>query len=314
MLNRRHLRVKVLQALYAYFQSNDPNYVKLEENLMKSIEKIYLLYLYFLLSFEEIKDQAEHRLEESKKKFRPTEEDSNPNMKLINNRLFALLEQHKELKRVANTHKASWEGAENQELFRKIFLVIRESETFFAYMNNGEDSFEDDLAFTVELFKEEIANSEVLYNHLEELDIHWIDDIDLVCSMVVRTIKGFTEKEQNILPLYKDEKDEVSFVKELFRKTIKLNDESETLIDDLTKNWELDRIAKMDVLLMKMAITELQVFPNIPTKVTLNEYIEISKFYSTPKSHAFINGILDKAISKLTTDKKIKKSGRGLMN
>ena len=181
-------------------------------------------------------------------------------------------------------------------------------------MNNGEDSFEDDLAFTVELFKEEIANSEVLYNHLEELDIHWIDDIDLVCSMVVRTIKGFTEKEQNILPLYKDEKDEVSFVKELFRKTIKLNDESETLIDDLTKNWELDRIAKMDVLLMKMAITELQVFPNIPTKVTLNEYIEISKFYSTPKSHAFINGILDKAISKLTTDKKIKKSGRGLMN
>ena len=193
-------------------------------------------------------------------------------------------------------------------------MVIRESETFFAYMNNGEDSFEDDLAFTVELFKEEIANSEVLYNHLEELDIHWIDDIDLVCSMVVRTIKGFTEKEQNILPLYKDEKDEVSFVKELFRKTIKLNDESETLIDDLTKNWELDRIAKMDVLLMKMAITELQVFPNIPTKVTLNEYIEISKFYSTPKSHAFINGILDKAISKLTTDKKIKKSGRGLMN
>ncbi|MDG2464689.1 MAG: transcription antitermination factor NusB, partial [Crocinitomicaceae bacterium] len=194
------------------------------------------------------------------------------------------------------------------------FLVIRESETFFDYMNNGEDSFEDDLAFTVELFKEEIANSELLYNHLEELDIHWIDDIDLLCSMVVRTIKGFTEKEQNIFPLYKDEKDEVSFVKELFRKTIKLNDESETLIDDLTKNWELDRIAKIDVLLMKMAITELQVFPNIPTKVTLNEYIEISKFYSTPKSHTFINGILDKAISKLTTDRKIKKTGRGLMN
>lgn len=314
MLNRRHLRIKVLQALYAYFQSNDPDYVKLEKELMSTVDNMYCLYLSFLLSFEEIKDQAEHRIEESKKKIRPTEEDRNPNMKLVNNRIFKLLADNPVLKREANENKVSWEGAENQELFRKIYLIIRESETYFAYMNNGEDSFEDDLAFALELFKEEIANSDILYGYFEEKNIHWIDDIDLMCSMVIKTIKSFTEDVQNILPLYKDKVDEVFFIKELFRKTISLNGESEKLIDDLTKNWELDRIAKMDVLLMKMAIAELQVFPNIPTKVTLNEYIEISKFYSTPKSHGFINGILDKAISRLHAEEKIKKTGRGLMN
>jgi len=314
MLNRRHLRVKVLQALYAYFQTNDPNFVKLEKEMITSIEKMYSLYLYFLLSFEEIKDQAEHRFEENKKKIRPSEADLNPNLKLINNRIFKILADHPVLKREANENKAEWIGAEDKELFRKMYMVIRESETYFAYMNNGEDSFADDLAFTLELFKEEIANSELMNNHLEEMDIHWIDDIDLMCSMVIKTIKGFDEEVQNILPLYKDKVDEVFFVKELFRKTISLNQESELLIDDLTKNWELDRIAKMDILLMKMAIAELQVFPNIPTKVTLNEYIEISKFYSSPKSHGFINGVLDKAIARLIADDKIKKTGRGLMN
>lgn len=313
MLNRRHLRVKVLQTLYAYFQSSDPDYVKMEREMLSSIEKMYELYLYLLLSFEEIKDQAEHRMEENKKKIRPSDEELNPNMKLVNNRVLVALEGHSILSRESNESRAIWEGAEDKEIFRKVFLAIRESETYFSYMNNGEDSFEDDLSFVIELFKEEIANSEILYSHFEEMDIHWIDDIDLMCSMVVKTLKNFTTDSFDILPLYKDKIDEIHFVKELFRKTIKLNDESEKLIDDLTKNWELDRIAKMDVLLMKMAIAELQVFDNIPTKVTLNEYIEISKFYSTPKSHTFINGVLDKAISRLVADDKIGKSGRGLM-
>ncbi len=314
MLNRRHLRIKVLQALYTFFQSKDTDFVKLEKELMKSIENIYALYLYFLLTFEEIKDQAIHLTEEKKKKIRPTDEDINPNMKLINNRVFTLLENNPVLIREANENKVDWSGAENKEMFRKIYMNIRESETYFAYMNNGEDNFEDDLAFAIELFKEEIANSEVLYNYLEEKNIHWIDDIDLMSSMVMKTLKSFTMDNQEILPLYKDKVDEIFFIKELFRKTISLNDSSEVLIDELTKNWELDRIAKMDILLMKMAIAEFQVFDNIPTKVTLNEYIEISKFYSTPKSNAFINGVLDKAIAALNNDKKIQKTGRGLMN
>lgn len=314
MLNRRHLRVKVLQALYAYFQTRDADYVKMEKELMVNIDNMYALYLYFLLTFEEIKDQALHRIEENKKKIRPGKEDANPNMKMVNNRVFALLEKNPVLIREANENKVSWHGAENQEMFRKMLINIRESETYFSYMNSSEDSFAEDLAFAIELFKEEIANSELLYNHLEEKNIHWIDDIDLICSMVIKTLKSFTEESQEIMPLYKDKVDEIFFFKELFRKTISLNQESEVIIDELTKNWELDRIAKMDVLLMKMAIAEFQVFPNIPTKVTLNEYIEISKFYSTPKSNGFINGVLDKAIAQLTKEKKIKKTGRGLMN
>jgi len=182
-------------------------------------------------------------------------------------------------------------------------------------MNNGMNGFESDKAFIIDLFKVEIANFPLLYNFFEEKSIHWLDDIDLACSMVIKTIKAFDEGEAiSILPLYKPEDDEQEFIRELLRKTITMDQENEKLIDELTDNWELDRIAKMDILLMKMAITELQVFKSIPTKVTLNEYIEISKFYSTPKSNAFINGILDKAIARLTGEKKIVKIGRGLMN
>jgi N utilization substance protein B len=133
--------------------------------------------------------------------------------------------------------------------------------------------------------------------------------------MAVKTIKGFAEDGENvILTLYKDKDDELEFVRELLRKTISFDKENVALIDELTQNWDIDRIAKMDVVLMKMAITEFQIFNNIPTKVTLNEYIEISKFYSTPKSHTFINGVLDKAIDRLTKDNKIQKVGRGLIS
>lgn len=315
MLNRRHLRIKVLQALYAYFQSNEENYKKTENELMQSIEKIYDLYIYLLLTFGEIKGIAENRIEESKKKIRPNEDDLNPNMKFVQNEIIHILESNKELRRISEERKVNWVGDENQEMFRKMFLVIKDSETYFEYMNNGSVGFEEDKAFALELFKTEIANSEILYQFFEDKSIHWIDDIDLACSMVLKTIKTFEKEEvPEILPLYKKDDDEQDFIRDLLRKTISMNKENESLIDELTKNWELDRIAKMDVILMKMAITELQIFNNIPTKVTLNEYIEISKFYSTPKSNGFINGILDKAIDRLQKEKKIVKIGRGLMN
>ena len=313
MLNRRHLRIKVLQALYAFFQNDQEDFAKTEKHLMTNVNKIYDLYLLLLMSFEELKIIALDRIEENKKKLRPTEEDLNPNRKWIDNAVVAFLENNKEIKNEAEYRNISWEGAENKEMFRKMFLAAREGETFFSFLNNEISGEEEDKTFAIEVFKEEIANNDLLQTSFEEESIHWIDDLDLTCSMVIKTIKGFKDGSMEILPLYKDEKDEVAFVKDLMRKTIALEKENESLIDELTKNWELDRIAKMDVILMKMALTEMQIFPNIPTKVTLNEYIEISKFYSTPKSNAFINGILDKAITKLTAEGKIVKSGRGLM-
>lgn len=314
MLNRRHLRIKVLQSLYSFFQGDENDFRRTEGELMSAIDKIYDLYIYFLLSFGQLNRQALNRQEENKKKLRPTEEDLNPNMRFVNNRVIAGIEAIKELEQVAEERKINWVGAEEQEMFRKIFLQMREGENFFAYMNAEEDNFEADRQFILTLFKDEIANSPLIYHFFEEKSIHWLDDIDLICSMVLKTIKGFEEDQFSILPLYKDKEDEMAFVKDLFRKTLTMDKENEALIDDLTKNWELDRIAKMDIILMKMALTEMQVFKSIPTKVTLNEYIEISKYYSTPKSNGFINGVLDKAIAQLTKDNKISKMGRGLIN
>jgi len=315
MLNRRHLRIKVLQSLYAFFQSNDNEYAKAEKEMLSSVERIYDLYIYLSLTFAELKHIAEFRLEEGKKKIRPTEEDLNPNRKFADNTIIKILEENVTLRVLSEQRKVNWIGDEDQEMFRKMYLHIRESEVYDAYMNNGETGFEEDKAFALALFKTEIANYPLLYNYFEEKSIHWLDDIDLACSMVLKTIKTFEEKGKGtILPLYKDKEDELEFITQLMRKTIALDKENEQIIDEFTKNWELDRIAKMDVILMKMAITELQIFSNIPTKVTLNEYIEISKFYSTPKSNGFINGVLDKVIDRLNADGKINKVGRGLKN
>lgn len=255
-------------------------------------------------------------MEDGAKKIFPTDEDLNPNTKFVDNKLIEALESSVELRTQSELLKVNWMGVAEQEMLKKMYKAIRESETYFEFMNNDQSGYEEDRAFLIALFKAEIANSPLLYNFFEEKSIHWMDDIDLACSMVIKTLKGFNESDEmcTILPLYKDENDEKEFIKTLLRKSITMEKENVTLIDELTQNWELDRIAKMDIILMGMAITEMQVFNNIPTKVSLNEYIEISKFYSTPKSNGFINGILDKAIARLEKDGKINKVGRGLKN
>ena len=315
MLNRRHLRIKILQMLYAYYQSGEENLLKFENELLNSVERMYDLYMLLLLTMPELVVAAENRLEDKKKKLRPTEEDLNPNLKFITNLIFKKIQDSAPLRKESELHKANWVGAEKQEIFRKLFLQIQESELYFEYMNDSESSFENHKAFAVNLFKSEIANSELLHHFFEETSIHWMDDLDHTCSMVLKTLKSSEENSEfSILPLFKPNDSEKEFVVDLFRKTVAMNAENELLIDELTKNWELERIAKMDIILLKIGITELQIFPEIPTKVTLNETIEISKYYSTPKSNTFINGVLDKAIDRLKKDKKIIKIGRGLLN
>lgn len=315
MLNRRHLRIKVLQMLYAYFQSEENDFPKAEKELLRTIERMYDMYLYLLLSLPELTKAAANKQEDKKKKIRPTAEDLNPNLKFVNNELISSLENSKSLVLLCNSRKVSWSGVENQELFRKMYQHTLENETYFEFMNNGQVGFEEDRQFALAIFKEDIANSPLLYHDFEEKSINWIDDLDLCCSMVLKSLKGIKSNEVfNPMPLFKENDDEKEFVIELFRKTILMNNENELLIAELADNWEIDRIAKMDMLLLKMGLAELQTFSNIPTKVTLNEYIEISKFYSTPKSNLFINGILDKAIRRLTLEKKIIKIGRGLIN
>ena len=315
MLNRRHLRIKVLQILYAFFQSKEIDVVKAQNELLLSVERMYDLYLYLLLTIPELKRAAEINNENRKNKLRPNESDLMPNLKWVENSLVLKIEESKELNKVSSARKVNWLGAENQEIFRKMFLQVKDSETYFEFMENGLKDFEEDKKFALALFKNEIINSEFLHNYIEDKSIYWLDDIDLCCSMALKTLKTVVlDKEISILSLYKEDDDEKEFILNLCRNTIEMDVENEKLIEILAVNWEVDRIAKMDVLLLKMALVELQTCSNIPTKVTMNEYIEISKFYSTPKSNLFINGILDKAISMLTKEKKIKKIGRGLVS
>ena len=315
MLNRRHLRIKVLQILYAFFQSKEIDVVKAQNELLLSVERMYDLYLYLLLTIPELKRAAEVNNENRKNKLRPNESDLMPNLKWVENSLVLKIEESKDLNKVSSARKVNWLGAENQEIFRKMFLQVKDSETYFEFMENGLKDFEEDKKFALALFKNEIINSEFLHNYIEDKSIYWLDDIDLCCSMALKTLKtAAPDKEISILSLYKEDDDEKEFILNLCRNTIEMDVENEKLIETLAVNWEVDRIAKMDVLLLKMALVELQTCSNIPTKVTMNEYIEISKFYSTPKSNLFINGILDKAISQLTKEKKIKKIGRGLVS
>jgi N utilization substance protein B len=315
MLNRRHLRIKVLQILYAFFQSKEIDVVKAQNELLLSVERMYDLYLYLLLTIPELKRAAELNNENRKNKLRPNESDLMPNLKWVENSLVLKIEESKDLNKVSSARKVNWLGAENQEIFRKMFLQVKDSETYFEFMENGLKDFEEDKKFALALFKNEIINSEFLHNYIEDKSIYWLDDIDLCCSMALKTLKtAAPDKEISILSLYKEDDDEKEFILNLCRNTIEMDVENEKLIEILAVNWEVDRIAKMDVLLLKMALVELQTCSNIPTKVTMNEYIEISKFYSTPKSNLFINGILDKAISQLTKEKKIKKIGRGLVS
>lgn len=315
MLNRRHLRIKVLQILYAFFQSEEENILKAEKELLSAVERMYDMYLFMILTLPELKRAGLNRIEEQKKKMRPSEEDLNPNMKFVQNVLVDAIEGSNELTKLSESRKVNWLGAESQEIFRKLYLSILESEVYFEHMNNDAVGFEEDMQFALQLFKSEIANSELIQYFFEEKSIYWADDLDLCCSMAMKTMKTWTaEKSFEVMPLYKENDDEKEFIVNLLRKTIQMNEENESLITELTQNWELDRIAKMDIILLKMGLTELQTCSSIPTKVTLNEYIEISKFYSTPKSNLFINGVLDKAIIQLTKDKKIVKIGRGLIS
>ncbi len=307
------MRIKILQSLYAYFQGNENTINKVETELMTSVDRIYDLYLYLLLTFPELKSIANHRIEEAKKKIFAADSDINPNRKFVDSLVIDKIENSRSLREVSEARKVNWVGDASHEILRKVYLQIRESEVYFSFMNNDLSGFEEDRNFLIHLFKSDIANSTFIYDFFEEKSIFWLDDIDLACQMVIKSIKSLNENEAfEAMPLYKDKEDEIDFIKSLFRKTISLESENHKIIDELTENWELDRIAKMDVLLLSMAITELQVFTNIPKKVTLNEYIEISKFYSTPKSHTFINGILDKAVERLSKEGKITKSGRGL--
>lgn len=314
MLNRRHLRIKIFHALYAYFQRSKDSLDKGEKELFFSISKMREMYFYLMLVFTDLARFAEMRMEEQKKKRLPTEEDLNPNPRFVNNRLIAKLNENEALNAAREKEKITW--SDQPELVKKLFLMLVETDEYKEYMASEEDSFAADQQAVITLFKRHVVNFEPLQHYFEEKSIFWIDDLDLVSSMVIKTFKMFNESSdpgQPVLDLYKDPADEVDFVKTLYQQTILQGEENEAMIKEKAENWDMERIAMLDMILMKMALTEAREFAQIPVKVTLNEYIEISKFYSTPKSNTFINGILDKLFADMKAKGLIKKIGRGLI-
>lgn len=303
-----------MQALYGFFQSDSQDLAKAERELFKGIDKIYDLYIYQLAFLIELRHVASILMEDAKNKRLPTKDDLDPNLKFIENKFIAQLAENIHLQREMNNRKINWNN--EFEFVKKVYNIIKASDEFGKYMNVSDNSYKTDRDFIADIFKEYIADYELINHIYEERNLHWGDDIYIVNPMIVKTIESFKESSNpdfQLLPLYKDEEEDEQFIKDLFRQTILKTDETEKLIGDKTQNWEVERIAMMDVLLMKMAITEILHFSNIPVKVTLNEFIEISKMYSTPKSKIFINGILDKLLVDFKSGNMLNKMGRGLM-
>lgn len=303
----------MLQILYAHVSSPEKTITQSESELHFSIRKTYDLYHLLFAILGELTDYANERIESRKMKNLPTEEDLNPNMRFINNRLIIRLKSDNSLNKYLTGNKLNW--SHYPDLIRGIYNTLIESELYKEYITSATDDFQNDRRFCEDFFSNILVNSDIMLNELEEQSIYWNDDLDFTISMVIKTIKKFkSQEDQNeyLMSLYKDEEDQ-EFTKKLFRKAITNNTENRKIIENYTKNWDVDRVAIMDILIMQLALTELMEFPSIPIKVTLNEYIELAKYYSTHKSSTFINGVLDRITKDFREEGKIVKAGRGLL-
>ena len=314
MLSRRHIRVKVMQMIYAFKNSESVDLKLPQKQLLLSMENMYNLYLLLISLIIEVHTKAEDYMDKSKLKHLATLQEKNPNKKLIENKLFQQLKNNSTFQEILKKRKPNdWNL--DSEYVEIVFKNILESEIYTRYMQSNQSSFRDDKNFVIDVFKIIIAPDEKLYEYIEDKKLTWLDDLPVVNTGIVKLLKKVKENspEFYFLPkLYKDDEDK-DFGVELLQKTILNQNKYKQEIADKTTNWDSDRLAVLDSILLKMAVCELQNFPSIPTKVTMNEYLEIAKEYSTPKSSNFINGILDKIVKEYAEKGKLNKTGRGLM-
>ncbi len=303
-----------MQCIYALIQSKDDSLEKQEKFLRVSIENMYVLYLLVLSLLAELHRLAEKHAQHASKKYLATEEDNYPDpKKFVNNRLLVQISSNESLKKELSKRKLNnWYL--NEEYVKIIYKEVTSSDIYKAYMTNGKSGYEADKDVVIQLFKDIIAPNEKIYEYFEDDKLTWVDDIPIVNTFLVKRLRKVSEpsNESFFLPaLLKDQQD-MDFANELLTKTL-LNDAKwEKEIEGKTPNWDNDRIAEIDSIILKMAICELLNFSSIPEKVTLNEYLEIAKEYSTPKSSIFINGVLDKLAKEYKSSGKLQKIGRGL--
>ena len=309
MINRVLIRLKIVQIIYAYYQNGGKNLDTAEKELFFSLSKAYDLYNYLLLLMVEVTKYANKRLDAAKNKLVPTKEDLSPNMKFVENRFIAQLEINKTAEMLfASSQKKTWEN--EGDFIKNLCEQIMQSDIYKEYMASETSSYEEDRELWRKLYKKIIFNNTALDEVLEDQSLYWNDDKEIVDTFVLKTIKRFNPEngeKQELLPEFKDEEDQ-DFARRLFRRSILNADYYRHLISENSKNWDLSRVAVMDVIIMQIALAEILSFPNIPVNVSLNEYVEIAKLYSTPKSGGFINGTLDGIVNQLKKENKLTKN------
>ena len=320
MISRNVIRIKVMQAIYEYNMSQHCEVTVVKRNLLGSFDDIYMLYIRILSMFPALTSVAEQIIELKKQKYLPTETDLHPNLKFIDNSFIQKLEENKPLQKLIRENNLSWNNDVDLLFVRKVYDAMSNEDFFIEYMQNHTTSFDEDkklILDTLELF---MLENEDMMSYFDEIKLSWGHDYNDVIILIHNTLKSFTKnqsEEKKLPPLFKIDNDgkceDRQFAINLFEKTLANNSCYEQIVSDKIRNWETDRIACIDFILIKMAICEFCEFPSIPLRVTLNEYIEISKYYSTPKSRYFINGLLDSILEELKKDNKINKQGRGLM-
>jgi len=313
MLTRRHIRAKVMQSVYAFVQSGRDNVETEQKNMLTSIDKIYDLYILMLNLLIEVAEWDKAIVENRNRRLNIPEEELALSEVLAYNRFTVKLSQNKTLLTATEDMRIGW--SDKDEYLQILVKEIKESELFKRYQKRDKYTFKSDKNFMIDVFKDIIAPNEKIHEYIEGENISWLGDMSVANSMTHKTLTHVFEDssdDETLMSLYKDNEDK-EFAKSLFVKTVMKSEELTKLISEKTPGWDSDRIAQLDLIMMQMAVCEFLNFPSIPTKVSINEYLELSKDFSTPKSKVFINGVLDKLWRDLDRENAIKKSGRGLV-
>ncbi len=323
MISRRNIRIKLLQALYAYSMNDVNDLAKGEKELLKSIEKIYALCIHHLSLIVEVFDFAETRIEMAKKKFRPSHEELNPNLRFIKNRVYENLKSNVFFQKRVDEYKINW--SDRKDIVESIYTKLVKSDSYKDYMTDESPSYKKDRDIIFYIYENYIGNSPIIEQYFEDISIYWNDDHHIAKTATVKILAGLKPMKddmQSFPNIFGHDPTDLNclinleakeFLIELFRKTIIHKEKYTKMVAEKIQNWDMERVALMDILIMEMALSELINFPTIPVKVTLNEYIEIAKIMSTPRSKNFVNGILDKIKASLHQKKIIAKTGRGLI-
>ncbi len=304
MINRVLIRLKVVQIAYAYYKNSGKTMKAAEDEVFFSLSKAYDLYRHLLLLLPAVTHYAYDRIEFNRNKLRPTKEEKNPNMKFVNNMLVACIDSNEQLAKFAEKNKFDW--VEHSDFLRHLLDSIEVSDIYKEYMASDATSLEEDRELWRKLYKTFIFDNEELDSLLEDISLYWNDDKQIVDTFVLKTIKRIDASDTGLLPEYKD-MDDMDYARKLFRATIANADKYRDLMSENSKNWDMSRLAFMDIIIMQTALAEMTTFPDIPLSVTLNEYVEIAKYYSTARSGSFVNGLLDTIAKKLNSEGVINK-------